>query len=165
MDDLTAKKQFQQMPAGISPNFEALHKRYPSSAYLRKRAPKNVPRFSFEYGEVLVLHRLAIGCLPATGLPARHPLRDPAAHILRVRENASFHRPLKRLQRADDGGEFHTIVRRMRFGAGELFLLIAEAEQCGPPSRTRIAATGAIRINLDNTHFLHGIMFGNGSLV
>ncbi len=51
MDDLTAKKPIEQMPSGISPNFEALHRQYPSSAYLRKRAPKNVPRFSFEYGD------------------------------------------------------------------------------------------------------------------
>jgi L-lactate dehydrogenase (cytochrome) len=51
MDDLTVKKELVQMPTGISPNFEALHKTFPSSAYLRARAPKNVPRFSFEYGD------------------------------------------------------------------------------------------------------------------
>ncbi|HEX5210619.1 MAG TPA: alpha-hydroxy acid oxidase [Pseudolabrys sp.] len=51
MDDVTAKKPLEQMPSGISPNFEALHKHYPSSAYLRAQAPKNVPRFSFEYGD------------------------------------------------------------------------------------------------------------------
>ena len=51
MDDQTAKKELVQMPTGISPNFEALHKTFPSSAYLRARAPKNVPLFSFEYGD------------------------------------------------------------------------------------------------------------------
>ena len=40
-----------QMPSGINPNFETLHKRFPTSAYLRARAPKNVPLFSFEYGD------------------------------------------------------------------------------------------------------------------
>ncbi len=51
MDDLTAKKELVQLPTGISPNFETLHKTFPSSAYLRARAPKNVPLFSFEYGD------------------------------------------------------------------------------------------------------------------
>src|ERR1700690_4281825 len=51
MDNLTGKKVLVQFPSGISPNFEALHKRFPSSAYLRARAPKNVPLFSFEYGD------------------------------------------------------------------------------------------------------------------
>src|ERR1700690_3341105 len=51
MDNLTGKKVLVQFPSGISPNFEALHRRFPSSAYLRSRAPKNVPRFSFEYGD------------------------------------------------------------------------------------------------------------------
>ncbi|MGH6665560.1 MAG: alpha-hydroxy acid oxidase, partial [Pseudolabrys sp.] len=51
MDDLTAKKELAQMPSGLNPNFQALHKLFPSSAYLRARAPKNVPKFSFEYGD------------------------------------------------------------------------------------------------------------------
>ena len=51
MDDVTGKKVLAHFPSGISPNFEALHRRFPSSAYLRSRAPKNVPRFSFEYGD------------------------------------------------------------------------------------------------------------------
>ena len=53
MDDLTAKKEKEltQMPHGLSPNFEKLHKTFPSSAYLRKRAPRNIPLFSFEYGD------------------------------------------------------------------------------------------------------------------
>src|ERR1700690_1619600 len=51
MDNLTGKKVLVQFPSGISPNFEALHRRFPSSAYLRSRAPKNVPRFPFKYGD------------------------------------------------------------------------------------------------------------------
>ena len=34
MDDQTAKKELEQMPSGLSPNFESLHKLYPTSAYL-----------------------------------------------------------------------------------------------------------------------------------
>src|SRR5574340_301635 len=51
MDDVTAKKPLEQMPTGLSPHFQTLHRQFPSSAYLRARAPKNVPRFSFEYGD------------------------------------------------------------------------------------------------------------------
>ena len=52
MRDPTAPQQeLPHLPSGINPNFEALHRLYPSSAYLRARAPKNVPRFSFEYGD------------------------------------------------------------------------------------------------------------------
>src|SRR5271169_1200790 len=51
MHDMPDKKAIGHFPEGIGPNFEALHRQYPSSAYLRARAPKNVPRFSFEYGD------------------------------------------------------------------------------------------------------------------
>jgi isopentenyl diphosphate isomerase/L-lactate dehydrogenase-like FMN-dependent dehydrogenase len=51
MDDLTEKKVLQHLPQGLNPNFDALHKLFPSSAYLRARAPKNVPLFSFEYAD------------------------------------------------------------------------------------------------------------------
>ena len=53
MHDVTGKKEQElpHLPSGISPNFEALHKRFPTSAYLRQQAPRNVPLFSFEYGD------------------------------------------------------------------------------------------------------------------
>ena len=51
MHDMPDQKGIKHFPEGIGPNFEALHRQYPSSAYLRARAPKNVPRFSFEYGD------------------------------------------------------------------------------------------------------------------
>jgi isopentenyl diphosphate isomerase/L-lactate dehydrogenase-like FMN-dependent dehydrogenase len=51
MHDVTAKKETPHMPHGLNPNFEALHKRFPTSAYLRQAAPRNVPLFSFEYGD------------------------------------------------------------------------------------------------------------------
>jgi len=49
MHDVTATQSF--LPSGRSPQFAALHKRFPTSAYLRARAPRNVPFFAFEYGD------------------------------------------------------------------------------------------------------------------
>ena len=40
-----------QLPHGKNPNFQSLYRSFPTSAYLRKRAVRNVPRFSFEYGD------------------------------------------------------------------------------------------------------------------
>jgi L-lactate dehydrogenase (cytochrome) len=51
MHDVTAKEEMSHMPHGQTPNFERLHSIYPTSAYLRARAPRNVPLFSFEYGD------------------------------------------------------------------------------------------------------------------
>jgi L-lactate dehydrogenase (cytochrome) len=51
MHDMPDKKVLVQMPAGLNPNFVKLHSRFPTSAYLRARAPHNVPRFAFEYGD------------------------------------------------------------------------------------------------------------------
>ena len=49
MDDTTAAQSF--MPAGSSPRFQKHLKNFPTSAYLREHAPRNVPRFAFEYGD------------------------------------------------------------------------------------------------------------------
>ena len=51
MHDVTAKTEHKHLPSGIGPNFERLYKLYPTSAYLRRKAPRNVPFFSFEYGD------------------------------------------------------------------------------------------------------------------
>lgn len=51
MHDMTGNKALPHLPSGMSPNFEALHRVYPTSAYLRSGSPRNVPRFSFEYGD------------------------------------------------------------------------------------------------------------------
>ena len=37
--------------AGQSANFDKHHRRFPTTAWLRKQAPRNVPRFAFEYGD------------------------------------------------------------------------------------------------------------------
>ena len=52
MQDTTTKKDpLKHLPHGISPNFDRLYKLFPTSAYLRARAKRNVPLFSFEYGD------------------------------------------------------------------------------------------------------------------
>ena len=50
MHDMTAKKAA-MTPAGQHPKFQKHHKRFPTTAWLRRRAPNNVPLFAFEYGD------------------------------------------------------------------------------------------------------------------
>jgi L-lactate dehydrogenase (cytochrome) len=50
MDDMTAKKAALRASAPHR-NFAKWHKLFPTSAWLRRKAPKNVPLFSFEYGD------------------------------------------------------------------------------------------------------------------
>ena len=49
MDDLTVRQAF--MPTGQTPKFQDYLKHYPTSSYLRRRAPRNVPKFAFEYAD------------------------------------------------------------------------------------------------------------------
>lgn len=51
MHDMTAKKEAAFVAAGPHPNFAKWHKLFPTTAWLREEAPRNVPRFSFEYGD------------------------------------------------------------------------------------------------------------------
>ncbi len=50
MHDMTAKKE--ALPA-YTPhsNFAKWHKLFPTTAWMRRQAPRNVPRFAFEYGD------------------------------------------------------------------------------------------------------------------
>ena len=50
MHDMTAKPEAIGA-AGPNPNFDKHHRRFPTTAWLRKQAPRNVPRFAFEYGD------------------------------------------------------------------------------------------------------------------
>ena len=50
MHDMTAKSAA-VMPVGQHPNFQKHHARFPTTAWLRRRAPRNVPLFAFEYGD------------------------------------------------------------------------------------------------------------------
>ena len=50
MHDMTAKKAA-VTPVDKHPNFQKHHKKFPTSAWLRRHAPRNVPLFAFEYGD------------------------------------------------------------------------------------------------------------------
>lgn len=50
MLDTTAKKAALQAIAP-HPNYAKWHRLFPTTAWMRRRAPKNVPRFAFEYGD------------------------------------------------------------------------------------------------------------------
>jgi L-lactate dehydrogenase (cytochrome) len=49
MDDMKARQSF--MPAGRTPRFQKYLRHYPTSSYLRRRAPHKVPFFAFEYSD------------------------------------------------------------------------------------------------------------------
>ena len=54
MHDMTAKETAK--PAALPaytphPNFARHHKQFPTTAWMRRKAPHNVPRFAFEYGD------------------------------------------------------------------------------------------------------------------
>src|SRR5215470_12954334 len=50
MHDMTAK-QAAVKPVERFPRFAKHHRHFPTSAWLRRRAPDNVPLFAFEYGD------------------------------------------------------------------------------------------------------------------
>ncbi len=50
MHDVTAKKEA-MLAYAPHPNFTKHNKHYPTSAWLRRQAPRNVPLFAFEYGD------------------------------------------------------------------------------------------------------------------
>ena len=50
MHDMTAKKAA-VTPVDKHPNFQKHHRQFPTTAWLRRRAPRNVPLFAFEYGD------------------------------------------------------------------------------------------------------------------
>jgi L-lactate dehydrogenase (cytochrome) len=50
MHDMTAKPAIKS-PVGPNPSFAKNHKRFPTTAWMRREAPRHVPRFAFEYGD------------------------------------------------------------------------------------------------------------------
>jgi L-lactate dehydrogenase (cytochrome) len=50
MHDMTAKQEA-MLAIAPHPNFAKRHKLFPTSAWMRRNAPRNVPRFAFEYGD------------------------------------------------------------------------------------------------------------------
>ncbi|MGB8043336.1 MAG: alpha-hydroxy acid oxidase, partial [Pseudolabrys sp.] len=60
MHDMTAKKAAVS-PVGQHPHFQKYHRRFPTTAWLRQRAPRNVPLFAFEYGDTGAGNDVGIG--------------------------------------------------------------------------------------------------------
>jgi (S)-mandelate dehydrogenase len=50
MHDITAKQEA-MLAIAPHPNFAKWHRLFPTSAWMRRRAPHNVPRFAYEYGD------------------------------------------------------------------------------------------------------------------
>src|SRR5436190_7935738 len=98
--------------------------------------------------EVVVLHRLLVGRLPALALPGVDPLRDSLLDVDGIGVEPHVARALQRFERADDGGELHAVVGRRGVAAPELLLLALVAHQRAPAARTRIAATRAVAVDL-----------------
>ncbi|MEJ2626493.1 MAG: DJ-1/PfpI family protein [Pseudolabrys sp.] len=51
MAKMAAAKSALVTPAGAGENYQKHYRRFPTSAYLRRAAPRHVPLFSFEYGD------------------------------------------------------------------------------------------------------------------
>jgi L-lactate dehydrogenase (cytochrome) len=51
MHDMTARNSAMAIPGGPHSDFLRLNRYFPTSAYLRRAAPRVVPRFAFEYGD------------------------------------------------------------------------------------------------------------------
>lgn len=49
MDDMKVRQAF--MPTGQTPRFQHYLKNFPTSFFMRRHAPRNVPRFAFEYAD------------------------------------------------------------------------------------------------------------------
>src|SRR5258708_18706234 len=75
--------------------------------------------------QVHVLHRLLVGGAPAAALPFRQPFADALLHVLRIGVDLDPARRLERFQRADDRGDLHAIVGRLRLPPGTLPFLHA----------------------------------------
>src|SRR5205807_6063099 len=100
--------------------------------------------------QVLVLHRLAGGGAPAARLPFGEPLGDAAANVFRIGVQARPHRALERLERPNHRRQLHAVVGREGFRAVELLLALARLQQCRPAAGPRIAAAGAVGVDLDH---------------
>jgi len=111
----------------------------------------------FEFApQVGILHRLAVGGLPAVALPAVDPGLDPVLHVLRIGVEIDLARGLQRFQRADHRGQFHAVVRRRGFAAAQLLLAVARDEERAPAARTGVPLARAIGVDDDAARRRHG---------
>ena len=84
--------------------------------------------------QVLVLYRLLVGRAPAARLPVRQPLDDARADVLGVGVAAARARRASSARERHDGPhQLHAVVGRLRFGAGELLLLVLASNSAPQP--------------------------------
>src|SRR5713226_7696303 len=97
--------------------------------------------------QVHVLHRLLVGGAPAAALPLRQPFADALLHVLRIGVDLDPARRLERFQRADDRGELHAIVGRLRLAAEQLPFLTVNLQDRAPASPTGVALAGSVGVD------------------
>ena len=86
---------------------------------------------------------------PPAALPVRHPLIDAVHYVFRISVQHDVLLGLERVQRFDRCRQLHTIVGGLGFAAMQRFLPLTGHNQYTPAPRTRVAATGAIGIDLN----------------
>jgi len=89
--------------------------------------------------KVLVYDCPTGGVAPSVALPSRKELRDPATHIVGVREDRDLAGTLQCPQPLDRGGKLHSIVGRVRHSSLQHALVFAVPKDARPASRTGIA--------------------------
>src|ERR1700730_15019932 len=100
--------------------------------------------------EIAFLNRLLLGVAPAVGAPAEIPLVAEAVHHIRaVAVDGHGAAPTEGAQALDGTGQFHALVGRVGFAAGQLDLVAVLDEDGGPAAGAGIAAAGAVGEDLD----------------
>src|SRR5690606_7129639 len=94
--------------------------------------------------KVGVLDRLLVGGAPIAPLPVGQPLRHALLHILGIRVHHHVARPLERLQRLDDGQQFHAIVGGVGLAAEKRLLVATLAQQRAPAAPAGVSLAGAV---------------------
>src|SRR5258706_12563144 len=90
------------------------------------------------------------------------PLGDALLDVLRIGIELHSARALERLERADHRGELHAVVGGGRLAAPELFFGIFKTKEDAPSARTRVAAAGAVAVDLDHV-IRHGDSCGSAA--
>src|SRR5205823_2757777 len=135
-----------------------------------------MPRDAVQAGEAIelapqvdVLHRLFVGGPPAAALPVEQPLADAFLHVLRISVDLDLARALQQLQRANDRGELHAIVGRLRLTAEQLLFFAVHLQNGAPASRPGIPLAGAIGVDAYRPDvnaaraFRHAVRFASAS--
>src|SRR5690625_4188343 len=91
-----------------------------------------------------VRHRLLRRRAPAVAFPAVDPLSHPLHHVLGIHVQLHPGGAGEGLQPADDGGEFHAVVRSFAFTAEDLLRVRAVLHQHAPATAAGVALARAV---------------------